>query len=49
MVQGQLHGKADYGSLLELHEQVQALQTELEEVKQADDEELDRLLDQNGI
>ena len=47
MIQSQL-GNADFNSLLDLDGQVQALKLELEEVKQADDEEIDRLLDQNG-
>ena len=48
MVQGQLDDNTEFGDLLELQEQIRALQTELAEVKQADDEELDKLLDQNG-
>ena len=48
MVQGQLDDNTEFGDLLELQGQIQALQTELAEVKQADDEELDRLLDHNG-
>ncbi len=48
MVQGQLDDNTEFGNLLELQEQIRALQTELAEVKQADDEELDKLLDQNG-
>lgn len=47
MFQGQL-GETDFSSLLDQDGQVQALKMELEEVKQADDEEIDRLLDQNG-
>ena len=49
MVQGQLDDSTEFGDLLELQEQIRALQTELAEVKQADDEELDKLLDQNGV
>ena len=48
MVQSQLDDSTEFGDLLELQEQIRALQTELAEVKQADDEELDKLLDQNG-
>ena len=48
MVQGQLDDHTEFGDTLERQEQIRALQTELAEVKQADDEELDRLLDQNG-
>ena len=48
MVQGQLDDSTEFGDTLELQEQIRALQTELAEVKQADDEELDRLLAQNG-
>ena len=47
MVQSQL-GSVELNSLLDVDGQVQALKLELEEVKQADDEEIDRLLDQNG-
>ncbi len=48
MVQGQLDDSTEFGDLLELQGQIRALQSELAEVKQADDEEMDRLLDQNG-
>lgn len=48
MVQGQLDDNTEFGDLLELQGQIRALQTELAEVKQADDEELDKLLDQHG-
>ena len=48
MVHGHLDDSTEFGDLLELQEQIRALQTELAEVKQADDEELDKLLDQNG-
>ncbi|KAL0052317.1 hypothetical protein WJX82_000133 [Trebouxia sp. C0006] len=48
MVHGQLDDSTEFGDLLELQEQIRALQTELAEVKQADDEELDKLLDQNA-
>ncbi|KAL0021307.1 hypothetical protein WJX77_002019 [Trebouxia sp. C0004] len=48
MLQGQLDDSTEFGNLLELQEQIRALQTELAEVKQADDEELDKLLDQNA-
>ena len=47
MIQSQL-GNTDSNSLLDLDGQVQALRMELEEVKEADDEEIERLLDQNG-
>lgn len=47
MIQSQL-GDTDSNSLLDLDGQVQALRMELEEVKEADDEEIERLLDQNG-
>lgn len=47
MVQSQL-GSVELNSLLDVDGRVQALKLELEEVKQADDEEIDRLLDQNG-
>ena len=49
MVQGQLDDSTEFGDLLELQEQIRALQQELAEVKQADDEEIEKLLDQNGI
>ena len=48
MVQGQLDDATEFGDLLELQDQLRALQQELAEVKQADDEEIDKLLDQNG-
>lgn len=48
MVQGQLDDSTEFGDLLELQEQIRALQQELAEVKQADDEEIEKLLDQNG-
>ncbi|DBA73152.1 TPA: hypothetical protein ACH3X2_010087 [Trebouxia sp. C0005] len=48
MVQGQLDDNTEFGDLLELQGQIRALQTELAEVKQADDEELDKLLDQHA-
>ena len=48
LVQGQLDNSTEFGDLLELQEQIRALQQELAEVKQADDEEIDKLLDQNG-
>ena len=48
MVQGQLDDATEFGDLLELQDQIRALQQELAETKQADDEEIDRLLDQNG-
>lgn len=49
MVQGQLDDSTEFGDLLELQEQIRALQQELAEVKQADDEEIEKLLDQNGL
>ena len=49
MVQGQLDDSTEFGDLLGLQEQIRALQQELAEVKQADDEEIEKLLDQNGI
>lgn len=49
MVQGQLDDSTEFGDLLELQEQIRALQRELAEVKQADDEEIEKLLDQNGM
>lgn len=49
MVQGQLDDSTEFGDLLELQEQIRALQQELAEVKQADDEEIEKLLDQNGM
>lgn len=49
MVQAQMDDSTEFGDLLELQEQIRALQQELAEVKQADDEEIDKLLDQNGI
>ena len=48
MVQGQLDDATEFGDLLELQDQIRALQQELAETKQADDEEIDKLLDQNG-